>query len=428
MYTRIFGAPDTDEFREKFNKSEVELLGPVERVFLNDSAATKALEKADIASKAASLVTFHADAKQKMRWELSAGTRIITADSPGRPGVVEADLQSLVRDFGACIAIPLLYGRDFLDRYPQLLDDFWKFDNDLFPLLMVGVPPWVPFKAMKEGLAARTRLTDAMVALYRRISQYQQRGPTDDGADMSDISDTALGRNNIYKEAGWSVEQRGYGDLPILWGANANTQPVLFWLLAFIYSTDDLLETLRQEVAQFVRVCWDDIPKIVSMDIASLARDCPLLKACLFETYRLTVEASSIRRVEKSINVDDGFHKHELKPGTFVSVPHALTQRDPRIYTKPDQFVPDRFLEVDQTSGKPAARHGRLKPWGAGSAMCKGRTFAEKEIVSCCAALISLWDISPVSGSWNLPAMIPGTGVKKPVKDIRVSISRRTVK
>ena len=68
-----------------------------------------------------------------------------------QPGAVEANHQSLTRDFGACISIPLLYGHDFLERYPQLLDDFWKFDNDIFPLLMIGIPPWAPFKVMKEG-------------------------------------------------------------------------------------------------------------------------------------------------------------------------------------------------------------------------------------------------------------------------------------
>lgn len=72
---------------------------------------------------------------------------------------VEANLSSLSRDFGACIAIPILYNQSFLDRYPQLLNDFWKFDNNLFPLLMMGVPTWLlfPFKVMREGLAARSR-------------------------------------------------------------------------------------------------------------------------------------------------------------------------------------------------------------------------------------------------------------------------------
>lgn len=103
------------------------------------------------------------------RWEPSTDIQVIAPALPGKPGIVEANLQSWTRDFGACMAIPLLYGKDFLDRYPQLLDDFWKFDNDLFPLLMIGIPQWAPFKIVKEGPAARARILREMEALYRRV-------------------------------------------------------------------------------------------------------------------------------------------------------------------------------------------------------------------------------------------------------------------
>lgn len=427
LFTRVFGAIDTPELKRKLENSWKDLLGPIERTYLNDAAATAAIQKADVPQKAASFVTFSADTEHIKRWERSANIRVVTPDLPDKPGVVEANLQSLARDFGACVSIPLLYGQDFLDRYPQLLDDFWKFDNDLFPLLMIGVPSWAPFKIMKEGLAARSRLANEMEALYRRIDQYQRGEPVDFGADMSDISSTALDRNKIYEREDWSIRHRGEGDLAILWGQNANTQPVLFWFLAYVYSTPGLLSKLREEIAPYVRVSQTYPREITSMDLPALPRDCPLLKACIFETYRMTIEATSIRYIEHPITIDDGVYKHELKSGTFVSVPHSLIQRDPSVYADPDNFVPDRFLGPDPESGKLVARYGKLKPWGSGSAMCKGRSFAEKEIMSLGAAIISLWDIGPASGTWKLPAIVPGTGVKKPVEDIRVVIKWRVI-
>lgn len=39
--------------------------------------------------------------------------------------------------------------------------------------------------------------------------------------------------------------------------------------------------------------------------------------------------------------------------------------------------------------------------------------------------ILSVWDIKPAGGTWKVPVMIPGTGVKQPVKDIRVVISHR---
>lgn len=428
LLIRVFGATDSPELKAKWEDSWKDLLGPIERMFLNDAAATAAIERGGVFQKAASFVTFSADTERINRWELSANIRVVTPELPDQPGVVEADLQSLTRDFGACIAIPLLYGQDFLDRYSQLLDDFWKFDNDLFPLLMIGIPSWAPFKIVKEGLAARSRLIKEMEALYQRIDQHQRGQPVDFSADMSDVSNAALGRNKIYSRQNLAFRHRGEGDLSVLWGQNANTQPTLFWFLAYVYSTPGLLQKLREEVAPYIKFSQTSPPEITSMDLTALSRDCPLLKACIFETYRMANEVTSIRYVERPITINDGDYKHKLKPGMFVSVPLSLNQRDPSIYADPDKFVPDRFLKTDPISTKLVARYGTLKPWGSGAAMCKGRTFAEKEIVALGTAIISLWDIGPASGTWKLPAMVPGTGVKKPIQDIRVVITRKILR
>lgn len=109
-----------------------------------------------------------------------------------------------------------------------------------------------------------------------------------------------------------------------------------------------------------------------------------------------------------------------------MSVPYSLVNRDASIYNSPNKFDPERFLELDPSSGKLTARYGRLKPWGSGPAICKGRIFAEKEIVTLAAAIIEMWNVDPADGVWKLPGMIPGTGVRKPTNDIRVVITRRT--
>ncbi|KIW13148.1 hypothetical protein PV08_08335 [Exophiala spinifera] len=423
LFTRVFGATDSPVLKAKLEDSWRDLLGPVERMFLDDAAATAALEKGGgVFQKAAGFVSFSSNPKRMRRWELSADVRVVKPDSPGRPGAVEANLQSLARDFGACIAIPLLYGQDFLARYPGLLDGFWNFDNDLFPLLAVGVPTWLPIKVVRDGLAARSRLLKETEALYRRIDQYQQGQQVDFGADLTDISRVALDRNR-----------------------NANTQSLLFWLLVYVYSTPGLCARIREEMEPYVDIAVTastgdgNRSEITSVDASGLCRDCVLLKACVFETCRMANEATSIRYVARpfTINETDGAvtttasatRAHKLERGMFVSVPHSLGQRDPSVYVDPDKFNPDRFLEVDQrdSNGTLVARYGRLKPWGSGAAMCKGRTFAEKQIMLAAAAIIGLWDISPAGdgGDWEVPDMMPGTGVKKPKNDVRVVITPR---
>jgi hypothetical protein len=423
---RVFGAPNTPDYVNKLFLSLKRLMSTIEKEFMNDAASTAAMHKGDVQHKITSLVSFSDKAESMKPWEQSANVRVVTEDLPGQPGAVEASFQSLIRDFGAHTAIPVLYGSDFLNRNPQLLDDFWKFDNELFPLLVVGIPEWMPFKMMKDGLAARDRVIDALEGLFHRIEQYQTGVPVDFGADMSDVG-VALERNLICKEVGFSERERAHFDLSFLWGQNANTQPILFWFLTYIHSTPGLVDELRKEVAPYVKLSTSAPLEVASMNILALGRECPLFKSALFETYRLTNEPTSIRRVARPITVQDGDAKHQLETGTFVSAALSLIQKDPEVFPEPEKFIPSRFLEVDQATGKKVARYGRMRPWGIGSASCKGRTFAEKEIMTVAAAVISIWDITPTGTQWELPAMVPGTGAKKPVHDIRVLIRRREI-
>lgn len=171
LLTRVYGGVGSPALKKKLENSWRDFLPSMERLFLNESGATATIERAQVAERVASLVTFSSDIENMKRWEVSADVRAISTDLQSSPAVVEANLHSLVRDFGACIAIPLLYGNDFLDRNPRLLDDLWKFDSGLFIPLLLGVPTWAPFQVIKDGLGARSRLLSAMESLYRCISE-----------------------------------------------------------------------------------------------------------------------------------------------------------------------------------------------------------------------------------------------------------------
>lgn len=421
LTTTVFGSKPSPEYFRAWNAVIEGLQSIVGKEFLSDSGSTAALERGQVVEKMLNLVTF-TDKKDDLQvWERAANVRRVG------DGAVEADLLNLFRDFGTTVAMPVLYGKDFLERNPTFLEDFWRFDNDLFPLLMVGIPTWAPFKMMREGLASRTRILTALEGLYRRIDQYQNNEPVNFGADMSDVG-IATGRNSIYREHNLSFSLRGDIDFSFLWGQNGNSQPLLSWYILFAYSTPGLVERYREEMAPWVKVSQKKGPvEIESVDIAALNRECPLMKSALYETFRLGAEATSIRRVSQPISVVDGEYTHQLEPGTWISVPYGVTQNDPSIYPDPERFVPERFLELDVETGKKVARYGRLRPWAVGAGSCKGRTFAEKEILTIAATAMNLWEIEPVIGKWEIPDMIPGVGAKRPVNDIRVTLRRRVL-
>ncbi|KAK1056253.1 hypothetical protein LTR74_015039 [Friedmanniomyces endolithicus] len=135
---------------------------------------------------------------------------------------------------------------------------------------------------------------------------------------MSDIGKVAIERDRVYSRHGWTFQERGAGDLAILWGQNANTQPLFFWLIAYVYSTPGLLARLRTEIAPYCTLSDSTPLEINSMNLPGLFANCPLLKASILETYRTANEATSICYVARPVTIDDGACKHELQPSMFI--------------------------------------------------------------------------------------------------------------
>ncbi|KAI1075517.1 cytochrome P450 [Whalleya microplaca] len=427
MTVRVFGGQNEADLREKMIRGQKELFAAVEKGFVNERNALDTIQKGNVAAKVHSLITISSESRGLNLWERNARHQLIQAETVSQPGVAEVSLENLIRDFGASIAIPLLYGSDFLERNPCLITDFWMFDNDAFPLLMVGIPSWTPIRIMRNGIAARTRLLEAVTSLYERIDRYQKGEPVD--GNLSDVGEVAFQRSKIYTKHGFSYRQRADSDLGILWGQNANTQPLIFWLVLYVYSQPSLLAALREEVKAFVPVdTTANPPRLTHIAYSSLSQDCPLLKSSYLETLRLVNEASSLRCVGRPISVPDGSYTHHLKPGTFITVAHAINQRFTSVYENPDQFIPERFIETDKATGKKTAQYRNLRPWGMGMGICKGRTFAEKSILGVVAAIISLWEFEPADEKkWKFPGVKPGTGVLRPTSDIRVRARRRRI-
>jgi cytochrome P450 len=76
------------------------------------------------------------------------------------------------------------------------------------------------------------------------------------------------------------------------------------------------------------------------------------------------------------------------KPGSFLFVPIAAIHRDPRWWTDPDTFRPDRHLALS-----PAARAAFL-PFGVGPRRCIGEHFARTEARIALATVLRAFDIT----------------------------------
>ena len=202
---------------------------------------------------------------------------------------------------------------------------------------------------------------------------------------------------------------------------NANANPVIFWVLWHIYSQPSLLAEVRSEIDRYVRVVSpkSDLPVAeidrLSMDIDGLRNSCPLLKACYFETMRVNVQATSYKSVLSDFTIKESeedaaisgkgasqAQAYTLRKGQFVCIPHSVHQNDKRYFPNPEIFDLKRFLvEDEKDSQKVIADMGTMNPFGGGSSMCKGRTFAEREVLAFAAGILAIWDLEPLDGAWK---------------------------
>lgn len=120
-----------------------------------------------------------------------------------------------------------------------------------------------------------------------------------------------------------------------------------------------------------------------------------------------------------------------LKAGNVVFVPNGTVQGDPRLWEDPTQFNPQRYIIKDPKDEKREKVQWprQLYSFGGGYSMCKGRLFAEREILTFVAALVIFWDIEYLGpkradGSWKVRKGMEA-GAPHPEGEVRVRLRRR---
>lgn len=244
---------------------------------------------------------------------------------------------------------------------------------------------------------------------------------------------------------------------------NANANQVIFWLIWYVFSDRTLLSEIRAEIAPYVKLVQPpdnglpvkDAPKL-DIDLDSLWTKCPLLKGAFFETMRLEAASASFKKITEDFVVTETEEdarmlgkrapsSYFLPKGELLCISNGVHQNDERYYRDPQRFDPRRFwTRPDQgtdgtTEEKPAApssedpnadvkvEYGTMKVWGGGKQMCKGKTFAEREVMVFAAAIMMQWEMAPVSngGKWVHPDRKLGAGAYNPKNEVKVRLWRR---
>lgn len=246
---------------------------------------------------------------------------------------------------------------------------------------------------------------------------------------------------------------------------NVNANQVIFWLIWYVFSDRTLLSELRTEIAPYVKFVpapdnglpIKDAPKL-DIDMDSLWTKCPLLRGAFYETMRLEAASASFKMISEDFVVTESEEdakilgkkapeSYLLAKGELLCIPHGVHQNDERYFRDPERFDPRRFwakpdhatngatkekssLPVSSSNDSEAeirVEYGTMKVWGGGKNMCKGKTFAEREVVLFAAAIIMQWDIIPVGNDnkWVHPGRKIAAGAYSPEKEVKVRLWRR---
>jgi hypothetical protein len=160
-------------------------------------------------------------------------------------------------------------------------------------------------------------------------------------------------------------------------------------MLLEIISRSDLLATIHEEIALFSKILPDDELRI---DAGGLVKSCPVFKATFFETMWLYTAGMSYKKALQdgtfTESAEDAAIFGKPKPqtyhiaaGNYLVIPHETMQTDPWLWQNLTAFDARRFLVADEKDQRLRVETRHLNAFGGGHTICRGRYFAEREVL-----------------------------------------------
>ncbi|KAF5181829.1 Cytochrome p450 [Thalictrum thalictroides] len=245
--------------------------------------------------------------------------------------------------------------------------------SDFFPSL-----EWVDYlRGDESALKATTKELDAILATW--VEEHKQKRLSPGWEDQEqDFIDLTLSMINETQHQGVDVQTFIKSMcVAILFGGSDSTSVALTWTLSILMNHRDVLKKAQEEIDQHV----GKDRKVDDKDVVKLV----YLNAIVKESMRLCLVGPLIERITVEDCEIGGFH---VKAGTRVVVNIWKMQRDPELWSDdPCAFRPERFLTTN-ANVELRGQNFELIPFGSGSRMCPGVTFALELIHLTLARLI----------------------------------------
>ncbi len=295
----------------------------------------------------------------------SAADALRTAWQPG-PVDINAEMMALTMT----IVARTLFGADVASESARvagaLHDAFASFNLGLTPIgALLDRLPTRKTRAFNRARATLDAIVYGMIAERRR-----------DGSDHGDLLSMLLAAQDQDGDGtGMSDTQLRDELLTLFLAGHETTANTLSWTWLLLDRHPAVARVLRAEVD---RVLGDRVP--TADDVAQL----PYTRAVIAESLRLYPPAYILGRnaCEPYTLRDWTFAK-----GTVFLMSQYVTHRDARWWPQPDAFLPQRWAETDT---RPRFAYF---PFGGGTRICVGESFAWMEAVLLLATLARQWEV-----------------------------------
>jgi cytochrome P450 len=258
----------------------------------------------------------------------------------------------------------------------------------------------IPVPGTLRMRRARARL-DATI--YRAIAQRRASGEARD-----DLLGMLLAARDDEGDGGGMTDEQLRDELLTLFLAgHETTANALAWTWSLLADHPEAEARLHEELRTVLggrAPTADDYPSL------------PFTRAVLAESMRIRPPAWTIGR-QPLEDFDAGGYR--IAAGTIVLVSPWIVQRDPRWWSEPEAFRPERWMAPDFEASLPRFAYF---PFGGGPRKCIGEGFAWMEGVLALATMASRWKLRLAPGARVVPEpriTLRPVGLRMRIEEVR---------
>ena len=322
--------------------------------------------------------------------------RMLATWQDGEERDVHQDMTRLTME----IVAKVLFGEEFsadAELACEAFALFFKQYDERFGLYLI--PEWVPTPDNIRYRRAIKRLDEIVLRIIRRkAASHNGHSP--------DVLSVLL---NARDGKGAGIEERQVRDemMTLFFTGHETTALALAWTFYLLGRNPEAERKLQAEVDTVLQGRSPTFP-----DLARL----PFLEMVFKESLRLYPPAFGVVR-EALSNCEIG--GYPIPKGATLAMFQWSVHRDPRFFDRPEEFIPERW---DKDFAKTLPRCAYF-PFGAGSRLCIGNSFAQAEVPLVLAAIVQKFQLQLVPGHRVATA---ASLTLRPLKGIRVTLHKRS--